>query len=199
MSSLGLHLQASFEDKKTEEGIALEAARKSKDSKTAYIVLTDTKTRFSKISRWVTGDPYNHVSISFESDYEPMYTYALVNKGGLKGGFKKETTKILKGAHYLVYSIELTQKQFTQVRARVVELEANLGDTRYNHLGLFNAVFRKNIFQSRHKAGQVCSEFVATLLENVGIEILDGRDASIIRPYEFIQTKLLDFVEEGRF
>lgn len=73
----------------SQEGIELLDAAKDRNAPSIYILLTDTKTQFSKVSRLITGDPYNHVSLMLTDNFDdPIYTYALNNGiSSVKGGF----------------------------------------------------------------------------------------------------------------
>lgn len=182
------------------EGIELVDAAKRRDAPSIYILLTDTKTQFSKVSKLITGDPYNHVSLMLTDSFDdPIYTYALNNGiSSLKGGFMVEDRANLYGSFYSLYELKVTEAAYRQIKERVEYLAANPNQTRYNHLGLFNAIFRKNIFSSEDGQISICSEFVVEVLRFGGIELLKGRLGSTIRPYDLVRSKLLKFVRRGK-
>lgn len=184
----------------SEEGIELVNAAKNRDAKSIYVLLTDTKTQFSKVSRLITGDPYNHVSLMLTDSFDdPIYTYSLNNGiSSVKGGFMVEDRANLFGSFYSLYELKVTDAAFGQIKERVEFLAANPDQTRYNHLGLFNAIFRKNIFSSTDGQISICSEFIVEVLRFGGIELLKGRIGSTIRPYDLVRSKLLKFVRRGK-
>jgi hypothetical protein len=163
-----------------------------------YIVLTDTKTRFSKLSKLITEAPYNHVSVAFDRSLKTLYTYALMNANGIKGGLKQETWEELEGANYSLYEIKVGIATLNKMKSRVKELEENAGNTRYNHLGLINAIFKKELFSSDKDSVMFCSQFVVELLRFSGIELFEGKSSSTITPYELVKSKLLRFVKRGK-
>lgn len=182
------------------EGLALLNAKEEAESPSIYILLTDTKTQFSKVSKLVTGDPYNHVSLMLTDDFDdPIYTYALNNGiSSVRGGFMVEDRANLYGSSYSLYALKVTAQAYNQIKERVEYLVANPDQTRYNHLGLFNAIFRKNIFTSADGQASICSEFVVEVLRFAGISLFKGKASSTIRPYDLIRSKLLRFVKRGK-
>jgi len=164
-----------------------------------YILLTDTKTRFSKISRFVTRDPYNHVSIMTSADFENVYTFALVNPNGVKGGLKKENKDVLRGSRYTLYSILVDDATYRKVNRLLGSYEKKLETTRYSHKALVNSMFKKEIFKSDHETSMICSQFVLAVLDSIDVRIADefNREASTIRPYEIIKSKYLKFEKRG--
>tara|TARA_B100000929_G_scaffold232756_2_gene189224 strand:+ start:5235 stop:5840 length:606 start_codon:yes stop_codon:yes gene_type:complete len=183
----------------TEAALSLEANMSNDDQKRLYVLLTDTGTRFSRISKLVTGDPYNHVSVSFDDTLETIYTYALRNANGFKGGLKKENLEVLKGSRYSLYELPVTTDIYGQVVSKVKEMEEDLVGTGYNHLALINAIFKKEIFESEMGAKMICSQFVVEILKQSGVELFKNRASSTVRPYDFVRSKLLRFVRRGKF
>lgn len=182
------------------EGIALlDASEEEVPTKVIYILLTDTKTFVSKVSRMVTGDPYNHVSLMLSDDFDDgIYTFSLSNGlNGIKGGFMVEDRANLKGSHYSMYGLAVTNSVYDKIKAKVTDYVKAVDKTSYNHLGLFNAIFKKNIFKSEDGQTSICSEFVVEVLKFSGVELFAKRLSSTVRPYELIKSKLLKFHKRG--
>ena len=182
------------------EGIdLLDAAGAEVPTKDIYILLTDTKTLVSKVSRMVTGDPYNHVSLMLTDNFDDgIYTFSLGNGiNGIKGGFMVEGRANLKGSRYSMYRLGVTQGVYDKIKARVTDYVNGVEKTSYNHLGLFNAIFKKNIFKSEDDQTSICSEFVVEVLKFSGVELFTKRFSSSVRPYEMIKSKLLKFHKRG--
>ncbi|MND14807.1 hypothetical protein D3C80_50000 [compost metagenome] len=182
------------------EGLAvMEEAESEAPSKFIYVLLTDTKTLVSKVSRMVTGDPYNHVSMMLSDDFDDgIYTFSLGNGiNGIKGGFLVEDRKNLKGSHYSMYKMAVTQDVYEKIKTRISDYVNGVEKTSYNHLGLFNAIFQKNIFKTEDAQTSICSEFVVEVLKFSGVELFNKRFSSSVRPYDLIKSKLLKFHKRG--
>lgn len=164
-----------------------------------FVLLTDTKTLVSKISKWVTAQPYNHVSLMLTPDFDDgIYTFSLGNGvNGLRGGFMVEDRENLKGSHYSLYRMAVSAEVHEKIRTRVEDYVKGIQSTSYNHLGLFNAIFQKNIFASDDGQASICSEFVVEVLNFSGVELFAKRASSTIRPYDLIKSKLLKFYKRG--
>lgn len=178
------------------EGSTIMGLKGKRESKALYILLTDTKTRFSKLSKFLTRQPYNHVSVAFDEGLEWVYTYSLFNLNGLRGGLERETKEDLKGAHYALYRINVTEEVYRRVQERVLWMEANRDSTKYNHLGLINAIFQRDLIGNEDEMSGICSEFVHKLFDSAGVKLLNTKTHAV-RPYDLIQSELLEFVAEG--
>lgn len=163
-----------------------------------YVLVTDTKTRFSKISKLFTEQPYNHVSLMLEDSFNVVYTYALSNpSNGFKGGFKIETKDVLNGAHYSLYRVGVTKKAWTRVKERVEEIASKEEETRYNHRSLVNAIVKKPVFANKQDLRMICSEFVLAMLGEADIHIVEEDQRSLVTPYEIVRHKALQHVRRG--
>lgn len=167
-------------------------------SRKIYILLTDTKTAVSKISKMITKQPYNHVSVAFDDQLTEVYSYAIkTTTNGLRGGLMREGDD-LKGSDYSLYSVSITDEVFDKIKFRVHELSSQVNDTSYNYLGLINAIWRKDIFLVEDSKRMICSQFVVELLRSSGVDIFKNKHASVVRPYDLIRSKLLKFEKRGK-
>jgi len=165
-----------------------------------YIVLTDTKTTFSKISKWVTKQPYNHVSLAFTEDMGTLYTYAIVTTdNGRRGGVKVERRELLAGAHYSLYRLDVNEGVALKVKSLVDSMVEYPPGTRYNHLALINAVLGKPVFKSDSVNSYICSQFIVEVLREAGVPLFKGRDATTVKPYDLVKYKALKHVRRGKF
>lgn len=164
-----------------------------------YILLTDTKTTVAKISKMVTKQPYNHVSVAFDDKLTEVYAYAInTSTNGMRGGLMREGDD-LKGASYSLYSISLSQEALDKVKSKVFELSSEVNDTSYNYLGLINAIFRKDIFLVEDSKRMICSQFVVELLRTSGVDLFKNiTTSSVVRPYDLVRSKLLKFERRGK-
>ena len=184
-------------EKMLDSDLTLEGRRINEggDSK-VYVVLTNTGTAFSKISKAITGDPYNHISISIDEDMTDMFTFSLFNKNGYSGGFKRETRKGLRGSKYSLYSIGIPTELKERIVDHMKELESGISNTRYGYKSLVNIVFNSKVFDTEENE-LICSHFVASVFDEVGINLFKNKDISMIKPYEFVKSKLLKFERRG--
>jgi hypothetical protein len=162
-----------------------------------YIVLTDTGTTFSKLSKVITRDTYNHVSIAFDRDMSLIYTYALTTEYSKSGGFKVEDLSILAGAKYALYALRVSIEVRDALRARIISTLDKVTKTSYNHLALLNTIFRKELFKSKDSDRMICSEFVLEILKTADIELLEGQISSLVRPGDIAKSDKLELLEEG--
>ncbi len=176
----------------------LDAKTNPKKKKALYILLTDTNTRFSKIAKFITGDPYNHVSIMLEPNFDGIYAYSLSNsKNGIFGGITKEDVEEMDGVKFSLYKVSVSDKMHVTVSEKLIELASNEEKTRYNHLGLINAIFNMDIFNT-NKESMICSEFVTEILRASGIKMYSKKVASRVKPYDLVRSKMLQFVQKGK-
>lgn len=165
--------------------------------KKLYIILTDTSSLFTKLIKLYTKKPYNHASISFDSELSEVYSFGRKRVWNpFIGGFVKEDVKqgLFKQADCSIYSIIVTEEQMGKVRRYILHLEELKEHYRYNFLGLFGFVFNKPI--KREKA-LFCSQFVASVLKKCNI-IEFEKPASLIAPHDLQEIKDLKLVYEGK-
>lgn len=182
----------------TMEGEDILMAAGSSGEWPVYILLTNTNSLFQRIARRITKDPYNHVSLALDADLNTIYSYSLFSKeNGIFGGLVKETRERLLGSKYSMYTINLTENQYTLVYDKLRKLEDGSSNTSYNRLGLFNAIFNKDIFKDENDDQMICSQFVDVVLRAAGIELLNDKLGSRVKPYDFVKSRLLRFVRRG--
>lgn len=182
----------------TLEGLSMIQESEASDGVAMYVLLTDTKSWFQDIARRITKQPYNHVSLSFDSDLNEVYSYSIYTaENGFRGGLMREDKKELMGAKYSLYMIRLDHEAYRKVRTSVSNLIRNKDKTNYNTLGLINAIFDVDIFKTDDGQKMICSEFVSNVFENAGIKLLNNKYGSRVKPYDLVKSKLLKFVRRG--
>ena len=108
--------------------------------KKIYILLTDTGTLFTKLIKLYTKKPYNHASISFDSELSEVYSFGRKTaRNPFIGGFVKEDVDkgLFKEANCAVYALTVNEVQLQKMNCYIKEIEAQKGEYRYNLLGLF--------------------------------------------------------------
>lgn len=94
-----------------------------------YIVLTHTGTLLSRIIKSFTKDEFSHVSISLDIHLKQMYSFGRLHPynpfwaGFVHEYINKGTFKRFFNTKAKVYSIELTQKQYEDVKNAIEEIE----------------------------------------------------------------------------
>ena len=191
-----------FDNVLSREGLTLESLTEDvsipdDDKRYVYVILTDTKTQFSKVSRLITGDPYNHISIALDDTLTYAFTFSITNGLNKSGGFMREDLKKeMAGSRYSMYRVTVTPQMYLKIENRLNDYFKKVSETSYNLFGLVNAITQKGIFKDQD--GQmICSQFVAALLSEIGVNVFKNRILSTVRPYEFVRSKLLTFVRRG--
>ena len=164
----------------------------------AYAVITDTKSRFSKVARNLTKSDYNHASFAFTDDLSIMYTYTISGGSQGKGGFEVETYETMKGSDYMLYRVKLTSQQYLKLNSFILQNHLQIDKTNYNRLNLLNSILGKPLFKSKNNMNYICSEFVAVMFEMAGVDVSNGRGVDKMKPHEFLEQGVLEFVRQGK-
>lgn len=164
--------------------------------KKVYILLTDTGTLFTRLIKLYTKKPYNHASISFDSELSEVYSFGRKTaRNPFIGGFVKEDVDkgLFKQANCAIYALSVNEVQMKKINRYIKEIEAQKGEYRYNLLGLLGFILNKPI--KRQKAF-FCSQFVATVLKESNI-IDFGKSPSLVAPNDLQKVSKFEFVYEG--
>lgn len=165
--------------------------------KRVYILLTDTGTVFTKLIKLYTKKPYNHASISFDSELSEVYSFGRKTANNpFVGGFVKEDIRkgLFKQADCAIYSFTVSEVQMQKISRYIKEIEAQKENYRYNFLGLFGFILNKPI--KRNKAF-FCSQFVASVLKECNIIDFE-KSPSLIAPNDLQKRTEFQFVYEGK-
>ena len=156
-----------------------------------YIVISNTGSPPSELLSVVTEKPYNHASISFDSDLKTTVSYS----GGDKvypPGLNMETIEFFnkkETASIIVYKLFAGHDRKKMIIDRIKQI--NEEGSAYNVLGL---VFRKSMKPNI----MFCSQFVYKMLKHAGLEYFDKVDGNI-RPTDLIELdyhRKLEFAYE---
>ena len=164
--------------------------------KKIYILLTDTGTLFTKFIKLYTKKPYNHASLSFDSELSEVYSFGRKTaRNPFIGGFVKEDVNegLFKQANCAIYSLTVNDVQIQKMNHYIKEIETQKEEYRYNLLGLFGFIFNKPI---KRKKAFFCSQFVATVLKECNI-IDFGKSPSLVAPNDLQKVLKFKFVYEG--
>ncbi|WP_179298867.1 hypothetical protein [Evansella halocellulosilytica] len=166
------------------------------DTQNIYILLTDTGTMFTRTIKLFTKEPYNHASISFDSDLDEVYSFGRKTaRNPFIGGFVKEDIRgsIFKHANGAIYRCNVTKEQLVVMKDFIKHIEKQKECYRYNLLGLFAILIDKQI--TRNNAF-FCSQFVATILQTSEV-IHFNKPLSHVTPRDVIAGHEFERIYEG--
>ena len=168
--------------------------------KSIYILLTRSNTFVSSLVKIATADRYTHVSISFEENLTPFYSFARryvhsplpagLRPEYLNRGFFKRYPRIPCALYELVVEDEV----YARAKETVETMMLDAHKYKFNIWGLFLCRFS---IPSRRKRHYFCSEFVSkVLIESEALPL--PKVPSLMRPNDY--TKLPDLIclFEGR-
>lgn len=161
------------------------------EDKYIYIVFSATPYAIGRTIRRLTGDAYNHVSVSLDQDLKQMYGFARrYYRLPLYGGFVKECVSRyhIKGrsAQVRICRLQVSPEQFDTVHRELSRMYQNREHYLYNHLSVLSTPLHRPI---RLRDAYTCVEFGVQLLHRLGIDLDPDRYYSVgdleklLRPY----------------
>ncbi|MFD2444577.1 hypothetical protein ACFSO7_11425 [Bacillus sp. CGMCC 1.16607] len=161
-----------------------------------YLLLTDTGTLFTRMIKLYTNKPYNHASISFDSQLAEVYSFGRKSpRNPFIGGFVKENIQdgLLKHSNCAIYCCTLTEYQYQKMKNFIQSIEEQKHCYRYNLLGLFAIILNKKL---KRENAFFCSEFVATVL-NKGENFHFSKPLSLVTPHDLQQSSNFQKIYQG--
>ncbi|WP_099156676.1 hypothetical protein [Virgibacillus ndiopensis] len=167
------------------------------ENEKVYILLTDTGTIFTRMIKFYTKRPYNHASISFDSNLDEVYSFGRKNvKNPFIGGFVKENIQeeLFKDATCAVFCCTVTKHQKQKMNEFIQKVEENAHLYRYNLMGLFAIILNKQLIREN---AFFCSQFVATVLtESETIKF--SKPPSLMTPHDLQKSPDFQLVYNGK-
>lgn len=140
--------------------------------KNLYIVISRTHTTIGWFIRKMTGYQYNHVSVSFNQNLVPLYSYARYHRNHpFYGGFVEESwlRYIQKGKNVqiIVFEIPITEEKYEELYKGIQGMKRDKRRYRYSYVEALNSKFlhRKLKLKDKH----TCLSFSIYLLKKAGI------------------------------
>ncbi|NMB30269.1 MAG: hypothetical protein GX988_02345 [Clostridiales bacterium] len=170
-----------------------------KDEYALYLVLTQTGTRVSRLIKFYTRAPFNHVSVSNDERLANMFSFARQNAPKLfPAGFTKENVADGVFAMYssvpcVIYKIPVTYEQYTRFNSLIEKFNNDKKLYKYNLLGFITMMFNIPI---KPKHSFMCSQFVAYILQEAGIINFNKR-LSLVKPDDFRHMDNLQLIYSG--
>lgn len=163
------------------------------ETKNVYIVLSSTPYKIGRMIRMVTGNSYNHASISLDENMTQMYSFARrYQNTPLLGGFVEESTSRFslhgKNSSVMIYKLTVTKEAYDELAERLEKMCQAKEHYLYNHLSVLTVIFRKSI---RLRDAYTCVEFCVDILHQLGFQVTPGKYYSIrdlmdlLAPYKF--------------
>lgn len=174
--------------------------QKNCKKKKIYIVVSQTGTILSRIIKVVTGDAYNHASISMDCNMRKMYSFGRKHPyNPIWGGLVMEsprfgTFKRFSGTQAVILCLTVDEEQYEQIEEYLKWMYNNRANYHYNYIGLFLALFHKPY---KHKNWYYCSEFVREILARFNVASEEMFE-EIIKPVHFLNLPEANVVYRGR-
>lgn len=152
--------------------------------KEIYIVLSDTGSLLSRMIRLYTQNQLNHASIAFDQELHEVYSFGRKCPRNLfVSGFTQEDLRgvLFKDAKFKIFRCSVSKEQYDRIRAAVNRFKQNQHLYKYSFLGLLGVLFNKPVERDH---AFFCSQFVAHVLEQAGIQITD-KCAALTTPSDF--------------
>ncbi len=164
-----------------------------------YIVVTQSGSILSKVLKLVTRAPYNHVSLSLETDLNTMYSFGRLNpKNPVLGGLVMESPHSGTFARFhktkaMVLRKSVSEKQFKALERHLEALYKRREQYKYDIIGLVLAGLkvkytRKNRFY--------CSEWVKQMMLRHGMA-KKSEFKKITKPIHFLSLENTELIYTG--
>ncbi|NLJ97514.1 MAG: hypothetical protein GX321_10220 [Clostridiales bacterium] len=173
---------------------------KNIDRRRIYILLSQTNTYPARAIHFYTKEPYAHASIAFDENLEEMYSFARrglynpFNAGFIREHIDSGVFARFSSTTCCVYELQITNKQYYNLRQEINVFIENKDSYSYNYLGLLGAAFNIPI---KSKQRYFCSQFVAYLLQQSEINIFN-KDYSLIKPRDIRVNPYLKPIYQGK-
>lgn len=138
-----------------------------------YIVFSSTPYKVGKLIRRITGEEFNHVSISLDKDLTQMYSFARRHyRLPLYGGFVHESRSRYhvsgNTASICLCALPVTDRQYLTLGSMLRDMHRKSRFYIYNHLSALGAVIHRPI---RARDAYTCVEFCMKVLRDLDIDI----------------------------
>ncbi len=170
-----------------------------KKKHTIYILLTYSGSLLSKVIKIHTREPYAHVSIGFDEELSELYSFGRLKPNNpMIGGFIKEDISNGTYARFpnttcALYSLEVSDKKYKRLLKELNKFKKYGDKYGYNIIGLLGVMVKFPIERRHH---YFCSQFVASLLKNSGIKLID-KQTGLTAAKDFRTCSELNLIYEG--
>lgn len=165
-----------------------------------YILLTDTGTWFTRLIRWFTNAPFNHVSIVFDEQLREIYSFGRKRpRNPLFAGFVKEnvytgTYVYFQNTRCVLLKYHVTEEELKKIRTIIQSFEKNKDYYSYNLIGLLGVLLQIPIAK---KNAYFCSQFVAEVFQKSGLDFWNIPPA-LVTPNHFFSHLDFELIYAGK-
>ena len=162
-----------------------------------YIVLSYSGSIPSKIIKLFTHYKYSHVSISFMSDINTMYSFGRKKVNNpFNGGFIVETKessfyKKFNKTKCIVLEMDIEEYKYKKMLKIIDKYKKEIDIYKYDIVGLFFRMFNIKVTRKNYS---MCTEFVASLLEECKIHNFEKK---VIKPIDFMNIPNTKIIYKG--
>lgn len=147
------------------------------EQKYLYVLFSATPYRMGRWIRFVTGEPYNHVSIATGEDLTSLYSFARrYYRTPFYGGFVAEDPCRYRHngvtANIRLYRLPLTSKQWQRLQDMLADMREHADRYLYNHLSAMAAPLHLKV---RVRKAFTCAEFTVNVLSTLGFDFDPNR------------------------
>lgn len=147
------------------------------EQKYLYVLFSATPYRMGRCIRFVTGEPYNHVSIATGEDLTSIYSFARrYYCTPFYGGFVSEDPCRYrhngKTANIRLYRLPLTSRQWQRLQDMLEDMKDHADRYLYNHLSAIVAPLHLKV---RVRKAFTCAEFTVNVLSMLGFDFNPNR------------------------
>lgn len=148
------------------------------------------------------GDYYSHVSLCKDEKLGDMMSFARkeinnpLNSGLVKENIREGLFKLNSDKSIIaVMRLKITDEQYKKLIEVMDRYWVNKDSYKFNYLGLVNMLFfARGINISNHF---FCSQWVDTVLKEIGIDLFNGIPSHNIRPFDFYSALKDNIIYEG--
>lgn len=154
-----------------------------------YIIVSQTGSFPSHILKCITGDKYNHVSISLEEDLDTMYSFARrYTYYPFWGGLVRESRRYgamrrFKKTQSVVIAVPVDEEKYCRMKTYLEQMYNERKKYHYNYLGVVLAGAHIHYHPTNY---YYCSSFVKEILVYFDL-IKDDEMKKIVHPIDFLE------------
>jgi len=166
--------------------------------KKIYVILSQTGTVPARIIKFFTGAPYNHASLSTDSELQEIYSFCRKFKRfALPAGFVEENRvgvfDMFNRVPCEIYAFEVSDEQYQKYQSMLDSFKKDKKLYSYNVIGLIGLAFGLAVHRKNHF---VCSQFVAHILSECKIAVFN-KDLGLVKPDDFRYLDNAELVYKG--
>ncbi len=164
-----------------------------------YLVFSRTGTLFSRVINFGLSHKYAHVSLSFDSSLNVMYSFGRINPdnpfiaGLIKENINSGIFTKFPYSECMIYKVKVSETQLKTLKKELNIFMEEQKKYRYNFLGVFTAYWDKPREKDYY---YFCSQFVSELLIKSSI-YKNNKPPALISPKDLLDINNKEIIYEG--